>query len=495
MRSTENIKKLIKNLDLDIDTNRKTDRMVLSELLEAQEKSKKTSSAFALPNVRIIIMKSTITKLAAAAVIITAVLIGINQFGRSSAAYAITDMPELLGQAKTIHVKGWTSGLKVPVEGEEHLERHQVEHWYDMENGRCRTMGFAMRVMMPDEKRLLVKVETVFDGYYEMQINHSSNSVTFYKLTEFMRNLSIRRTLDRSLEEISLTPEELADFEKVGQDQLEGMGFDVWEKKTSYDQGGREVKSEYWVSPVLGKIARFRSWEREQKTEGEWRLTSERELELNVAPPEGVFETVPPLEYSLNNTKETASVHRLVTQPFGWRDSVQGEIAVVIALPNGVAIMGWYAEDPASDSAQAGRFEYLEIGGTLPKMCVEIAFGLWPTYSDQNVTYVGRHLAETEKDGRFYEWAIFVPNKDVDASRVLRRSKVRIGLHPDNREGVEGQESNDFYVETVVIQEDGFDLFVRGAMAELSDERVAPAYVTYENVLKLSADIRASMEE
>jgi len=441
-------------------------------------------------------MRSPITKLAAAAVVITAVvIIGINQFDGSSVAYAITDMPELLGQAKTIHVKGWTSALKVTVKGEEHLERHQVEDWYDMENGRCGTMGFAMIVMMPEEKRLFVKVETVFDGYYEMQINHSNKSVTFYKLTEFMRSLSIRRTLDRSLETISLIPEEIADFEKVGQDQLEGMEFDVWEKKTSCEQGGKEEKFVYWVSPILGKIARFRRWERGQQTEGEWRLTSERELKLNVVPPEGVFETVPPPEYTLNNTKETASVHRLLTQPFGWRDSVQGEIAIVIALPNGVAIMGWHAEDPASDSAQAERFEYLEIGGTLPKMCVEIAFGLRPTYNDQNVTYVGRHLAGTQKDGRFYEWAIFVPNKDVDASRVLRRSKVRIGLRRDNREGVEGEKSNDFYVETVVIQEDEFDLFVRGAMAELSDERVAPADVTYDNVLNLSGEIRASMEE
>ncbi len=78
MRSTENIKKLIKNLDLSIDTNAQTDQAVLSELLDEQKKSMKQPSAFVLPNIRRIIMKSPITKLAAAAAIIAVVLAGIH---------------------------------------------------------------------------------------------------------------------------------------------------------------------------------------------------------------------------------------------------------------------------------------------------------------------------------------------------------------------------------------------------------------------------------
>jgi len=80
VRSTENIEKLVKNLDLDIDTNAQTDQVVLSELLDTQKKLIKQQSAYALLNIRRKIMKSPITKLAAAAVIIAVVVLGLFEF-------------------------------------------------------------------------------------------------------------------------------------------------------------------------------------------------------------------------------------------------------------------------------------------------------------------------------------------------------------------------------------------------------------------------------
>jgi len=65
---------------------------ILTDVINAQEDSRKTKSALAGPNIRSIIMKSPIIKLAAAAVIIIAVLIGIHPFNGSingtTAAYA-----------------------------------------------------------------------------------------------------------------------------------------------------------------------------------------------------------------------------------------------------------------------------------------------------------------------------------------------------------------------------------------------------------------------
>jgi hypothetical protein len=52
VRSTEKIKKLIRNLNLDVYTNSEADQSVLSELLQAQEKSHKTEPAFASPTIR-----------------------------------------------------------------------------------------------------------------------------------------------------------------------------------------------------------------------------------------------------------------------------------------------------------------------------------------------------------------------------------------------------------------------------------------------------------
>ena len=94
MKPAENIEKLIKNLDLDIDINTKTDRLILGELSEVHEKSKKMKSALIEPNIRRKIMKSPITKLAAAAVIVIAVFIGIEQFDTNSSSVVWADVAE-----------------------------------------------------------------------------------------------------------------------------------------------------------------------------------------------------------------------------------------------------------------------------------------------------------------------------------------------------------------------------------------------------------------
>ena len=90
MRSTENIEKVVKNLDLGIDTIAQTDQEVLSELLEAQKQSTKQHSAFALPNIRGIIMKSPVTKVSAAAVVVIAVaVLGLFEFVRTDSTSGV----------------------------------------------------------------------------------------------------------------------------------------------------------------------------------------------------------------------------------------------------------------------------------------------------------------------------------------------------------------------------------------------------------------------
>ena len=67
------------------------------------------------------IMKSKITKLAAAAVIVIALVLLIIFLDKSVVpAYAVTDLPGLFEQAKVIHIQGWQyfPGHRMP-EGEE----------------------------------------------------------------------------------------------------------------------------------------------------------------------------------------------------------------------------------------------------------------------------------------------------------------------------------------------------------------------------------------
>jgi len=81
MRPRENIEKIIKNFDIDV--NPKKDQQIFDELREVQAKSKQSELGFSTIGIWRIIMKSKITKFATAAVIIVAVLIGINRFGGS----------------------------------------------------------------------------------------------------------------------------------------------------------------------------------------------------------------------------------------------------------------------------------------------------------------------------------------------------------------------------------------------------------------------------
>lgn len=85
MRPSDNIKRLVKKLN--DTTNAEMDERVLTDVLKALTETEKISAP-TRPKLRRILMKSPITKLTAAAVIVIAVLIGINQLGGKATGVA-----------------------------------------------------------------------------------------------------------------------------------------------------------------------------------------------------------------------------------------------------------------------------------------------------------------------------------------------------------------------------------------------------------------------
>jgi len=81
MSSAEKIRKLFAKSNVTV--NSKVDDRIINDVLTAIDKSEKTKSVLAEPNLWRMIMKSRITKVTAAAVIIIALLIGLNYFGGS----------------------------------------------------------------------------------------------------------------------------------------------------------------------------------------------------------------------------------------------------------------------------------------------------------------------------------------------------------------------------------------------------------------------------
>ena len=438
-------------------------------------------------------MKSKITKLAAAAVIILAVLICIHHFGGlidgTTKVYGITHVPKVVRQAETIHIKCWISGSKkIPFLGEEQ-NRYHTEDWVDLKNGKYHTMGFGL-ARYADEKTIrTIKLGHVFDGQYLMQTNHNSKRVQFSRLSEFQRRLSVRKVVDRFLEEVFLSTDELTGFVQCGSEQIDGVNFNVWER-VSGAPGNFGQKFKYWVSSASGRIRKFQYWKKNAETSGEWQLTSEKEIKLNVTPPEDIFQTVAPEGYRLNNTKESAFKKRLIARSIR-HGGITGAIHIIIALPDDSVIMGWHT----NNVSHAELLRDLNPGDELPREgWLEIVYGLRHANNPDNITYVARHLACTEKNGILYEWYIHVPNKHIDAKGQSRECQVTTRLQSEHGEETE-EPTTGFINVDLIIERDEFDTFVRGAMAELSDDGKAPEHVNYENVLQLAEKIRNSLDK
>jgi len=113
MRPAENIEKLIKNIN--IDTNAKTDNAVLGDVIEAFEKSKVKKTLATEQNIGRIIMKSKITKIAAAAVIVAAIMLGMYALTGSFDGTSITmaQVRQAMDEIDWVKMVGWSEDERV----------------------------------------------------------------------------------------------------------------------------------------------------------------------------------------------------------------------------------------------------------------------------------------------------------------------------------------------------------------------------------------------
>lgn len=104
MKSAKKIEELLSKINV-TDAGRSNEK--LNEILAAQEKSQKTSSAVSGPNIWRIIMTNKTVRVATAAIIIIAAVIGINYFGGSidGAGVVLADVVENMKKMPWIHAK------------------------------------------------------------------------------------------------------------------------------------------------------------------------------------------------------------------------------------------------------------------------------------------------------------------------------------------------------------------------------------------------------
>jgi len=107
MKPADNLEKSIKK-DLNFSAGAELHDRMLDDVLKAQEKSIKTPSALARPNLRRIIMKSPFTKLATAAAVVLAIVLTITLINQTATpAWAIEQTIEALNNVKTVHLSGY----------------------------------------------------------------------------------------------------------------------------------------------------------------------------------------------------------------------------------------------------------------------------------------------------------------------------------------------------------------------------------------------------
>ncbi len=439
-------------------------------------------------------MKSTITKLAAAAVVIIAVGIVVHYFtgAGTTPVYGITDLPELLRSAKNIYAKGWMYVPPIVPPGQER-RKMVFEFWIDLENGRMRYTSPSTEIR--DGKVTAKERQIISDGEYIMQIDHTEKTVFFRKLSSFQGVLQTYQNLDTHLKQLFGNPEQMDKHELTGEEQIEGINYQIWEGEISQvpAAGGTaaRMKVRSWLSPHSGNLGRVKVWAKLGNKDW-FPLMEIYRFERNTVIPEDVFATEPPEGYTLHNNKETAHTKELVMGSF-YGAGFSFIYHINFKLSDGSVIFCWSSEDTNSQDSQAALFAKLQFGGSLPKLPVE-AYGLkqigWPS---KGITYSGHHIAYTKKQGKFYEWAIYTPDKKPQSDDAFAYQI----LHRFNPESIkENWQLNVTLVAGIKIETaDEFNVLVRGAMAELSDDGKAPEDVTYESVLQLTKQIRESLAQ
>lgn len=435
------------------------------------------------------IMKSKITKLAAAAVIIFAIVLSIILLDKSVApAYAVTDLPGLFKKAKTIHIQGWQHfpGHRMP-DGEE-IPPVEINNWIDLESGRSCYTGTGLSI---DKNGVRVTVsETISDGQYKMLLNHSEVYATFFRVSDYQRMLNTYHISGLIYGQIFGDIEQLQNFEQVGWEQMDGVEYQVWQRETAHAVTEHANRLKFWLSPQTGKLGRVQIWSKVD--DDQWELDYDYLVDYDVIVPDGVFTMEPPEGYTLKNAMETAIPTELGSGGGVGYSSFSAKTRIGFLMGDGSVIVAWQSIESESDIPQDELFMGLEFGGPLPKLPVEI-YGLKPAGVSSNLTYTGCHLAHTQKAGQFVEWSLYVPDGTPPMSvRQLGCDVLyRFNIEPEPKWRI----SLTVNCSLLIGGAEDFGKWVLGAMAELSDDGKIPNGVSYESVLQLAEKIRESSVE
>lgn len=487
MRSADDIKKQVERLEFK--AGAKMRKRVLDDVLKAQKKSNTTSPTHSVSEIWRIIMTSRITKYAVAAVIMIGIA-SITIFDRGVApAYGLTEAINKFKNASTVHISGWAffpSGNNSTQE----FVKAPFDFWFDLETG-CYYMKKPCGL---DENGKPIYFTTISDGKYLMsEIHHRplkgepSKSVRYEKLTEFHSMFIAHNSAYTFLMQTCGGADRIDGFKLVGDETIEGVDYEMWEGQiaTPVPNGEMLAKIKSWISLDTGELGRIKMSFMKPGEESWMPVCDIDKIELNVEPPARIFITEPPAGYKLVNTKETAPYAELGTIHSITNNGLSLSVHAAFSLPDGSVIVCWRSSVKRKDP-QDEMFEGLKFGGDIPKLPLEIRSLI--SMPDSGGEYPGYHLSHTKKGNKSYEWSIYVGGKDAPARGSIVGYEVVHRYNTKNKKRpilITMTISEDIIISTA----DDFDMWVLGAMEELSDTKELPE-ISYEKVLKLADDIR-----
>jgi len=409
--------------------------------------------------------------------------------GNGGRAYGMSDVSDLLRRARTVHLKGVCyeyGDMADPTQ----LKRQMFESWFDVEASRTwqRSTWFEGDSTDAPSK----DIETIGDGEYTTCINHTAQSVQFDRINPYLRRIQTRQGLEGMLKQMLGNPKQVDSFILTGQDQIDGVMFDVWQREVIVHPDFLNLKVRWWLAPSSGEVGRVETWLQVLPVGEDWHPQWRIELlERDATPPAGLFTSEPPASYEIEKAKEDTSIPELDVEAGVRVDSLEFDARIAFVMPDGSVVLGWRGFDHQADTSQAELFADLELGGPLPKLPVE-AYALAQVGGNGSATHIGRHLAVTQKDGEFVEWSLYVATDPATSSRAdMQMYRVLIRYNPPDRK-VSGRMLPGLQALLTVDSADDFHELVLGAMAELSDDGAAPAHVDYEQVMALAERVRAS---
>ncbi len=470
------------------------------------------------------IMRSPFSKLATAAAVLVIAAVTLVVLDRSATpAYALTDVAAAFDQAHVIHVEGWQYFPRLRQSDDTAIPPVLIRSWIDLENGRLRQAYVAMEQRgrmsssgAPDVNTTVTVREIVYNGPYMMTLDHRAKTAVFARMTDYCRQWLIYQQSRMLWGQLCSRPAQLEHFVKVGQDEIDGHPYDIWQLGVAHDMGGLaggsagggggwssngngsgegpfasaipSLQSRLWVSADTGRLGRAQVLV--QTGDGHWELEQDyHTIDYDVPIPASTFDTEPPAGYTALNAKETAPFVPLASGTVVC-DNVQCRTFVSFMLNDGSVIVAWQSCVLGDTESQEPLFADLAFGGSLPKLPAEI-YSLKPAGAPDRMAYVGRHLGYTSQAGRFIEWALYVPKTKPPANvkylgyDMLSRFNTAT---PSGRMGI--MVGSGVAVRTA----EDFDRWVRGALAEFSDSGSPPADVTYQRVCDLARQVRTAIK-